>query len=108
MTINAREDRPVVDMKNGVKRRTMVWGEQMLLAEIHFEAGGTVPRHDHLYEQVGYCISGRVELDVGDTTTVVEAHTSWVISGGTPHAARALEPSFVIEVWNPARNDYKD
>ena len=108
MSINHRSERPIVDMGDGVQRRTMVWGERMLLAEIHFETGGAVPRHDHVYEQIGYCISGSLELDVGDDTTVVKANTSWVIPGGAPHAARALEPSFVIEIWNPARDDYKD
>lgn len=108
MSINHRDDRPIIDMGDGVQRRTMVWGDRMLLAEIHMEAGGTVPRHDHVYEQIGYCISGSLELDVGDDTTVVTANTSWVIPGNAPHGARALEPSFVIEIWNPARDDYKD
>jgi quercetin dioxygenase-like cupin family protein len=108
MSINSRADRPIVDMGDGVRRRTMVWGDHMLLAEIHLDDGGTVPRHDHVYEQIGYCISGCVELSVGDETTIVSANTSWMIPGDTTHGARALEPSFMIEVWSPARDDYKD
>ena len=33
-------DRPLVSMMDGVKRRTMLWGNSMLLAEIFIEEGG--------------------------------------------------------------------
>ncbi len=108
MTVVRNADRTLVDMGHGVYRRTMVWGEGMLLAEISFDAGGQVPTHDHSYEQLGYCLSGHFELTVGGAVHNIEAGMSWVIPGGTPHAAHALEPSFLIEIWSPPRDDYKD
>ncbi len=108
MKLAKNDERPMTDMGNGVGRRTMVWGDRMLMAEIHLEPGGQVPRHDHEYEQIGYCFSGRFDLTVGDETQTIEPGMGWVIPGGVPHSATGLDTSFLIEIWNPARDDYKD
>lgn len=100
--------RPLVHMMDGVHRRTMVWGDRMLLAEILLDSDGEVPTHDHPYEQLGYCISGRFDLVIDGVRETIERGMSWVIAAGLPHGATAHEPSFLIEIWSPARDDFKD
>ncbi len=108
MNLTHGVDRPMIQMSDGVRRRSMVWGEEMLLAEIHLDTDGVVPSHDHVYEQLGYCFHGRFELTVGEETQVVTGGMSWAIPGGVTHSAKGLEPTFLIEIWSPARDDYKD
>lgn len=44
---------------SGVDRRTLVWGDQMLLAEMTVAKSARVPRHSHVHEQLGYLAKGR-------------------------------------------------
>ena len=101
-------DRPLVSMMDGVKRRTMLWGNSMLLAEIFIEEGGVVPLHHHPYEQIGYCIDGTFDFDIGEETHHIETGASWVVPSNVPHKAVATSKCFLIEVWSPDRDDYKD
>ena len=108
MPVKKREERPLNQMMVGVQRRTMSWGNSMLLAEIHLEPGGEVPLHEHPYEQIGYCIEGTFDFDIGEETHHIEAGASWVVPSNVPHRAVATSKCFLIEVWSPARDDYKN
>ena len=108
MPITLNTDRPFADMMPGVRRRTLLWGETMLMAEIHLEEGGVVPLHDHVYEQIGYCIEGTFDLTIGDEVHSIEPGNCWVVPSNVPHEATATSSCFLIEAWSPARDDYKD
>ncbi|MYD95192.1 MAG: cupin domain-containing protein [Chloroflexi bacterium] len=108
MPIVSNADRPLADMMPGVRRRTLLWGETMLFAEIHLEEGGVVPLHDHVYEQIGYCIEGTFDLKIGDVVHTIEPGNCWCVPSGVPHEATATSRCFLIEAWSPARDDYKD
>ncbi len=101
-------DRPLVEMMPGVRRRTLLWGDSMLMAEIHLEVGGVVPLHDHIYEQIGYCIKGTFDLIIGDEIHSIEPGSCWVVPSGVPHKAAATSRCLLVEAWSPARDDYKD
>ena len=108
MSITSGTDRPLVEMMPGVRRRTLLWGDSMLMAEIHLEVGGVVPLHDHTYEQIGYCIEGTFDLIIGDEIHSIEPGSCWVVPSGVPHKATATSRCFLVEAWSPARDDYKD
>ena len=95
-------------MMPGVRRRTLLWGDSMLMAEIHLEVSGVVPLHDHTYEQIGYCIEGTFDLIIGDEIHSIEPGSCWVVPSGVPHKATATSRCFLVEAWSPARDDYKD
>lgn len=92
----------------GVTRKNLVWGERMLLTQIIMRSGSVVAAHDHPYEQMGYCITGAIELQVGSEKRVCRAGTAWSIPSGAEHAAVALENSVLVEAFSPPRDDYKD
>ena len=108
MPTTRNDDRPLVPMMAGVQRRTMLWGDSTLLAEIHLEEGGVVPLHDHAYEQIGYCIDGTFEFHIGNEFHSIGPGDSWVVPADVPHQATASSRCLLIEVWSPARDDYKD
>ena len=96
-----------VEMLPGVVRRTLAVGERMLLVEITLQAGGTVPPHSHPHEQIGYLIKGRLQFEVDDRQTIVEAGGGYCIPGGVTHSAVALEDSVAVEVFSPVREEYR-
>jgi quercetin dioxygenase-like cupin family protein len=97
---------PAVEPAPGVLRRTLVWGERMLFVEFTVPKGAGVPRHDHPHEQVGYIVSGRMELTIGDEVRVIGPGDAYLMPSNVPHHTRALEDTVVVDVFSPVREDY--
>lgn len=97
-----------VEMMTGVLRRTLGHGAQMLLAEFTLAAGSEVPMHSHHHDQVGYVVSGSMELTIQDEARTCAAGDSYYIPGDVPHKAFVADGAVVIDVFNPPREDYLD
>lgn len=82
-------------------------GERIMVTLMAFKEGQEVDAHTHPHEQAGYCIRGRFELIVGEETTVIESHDSYVIPGDTKHSYRVLENALAVEMFSPPREDYQ-
>jgi len=90
----------------GIKLKTLVYGEKSLLTEFRLEKGRLLPMHAHPYEQTGYLISGRIRLSIGKDVAEVVPGESWCIPSGVEHGAEILADSVAIEVFSPVREDY--
>jgi len=95
-----------IEMLPGVVRRTLVSGDGHTLVRFELEAGGEVPEHTHPHEQAGTVIEGRVRFRIGDREAEVTVGDSYMIPGGVPHSAVALERSVLVEVFAPVREEY--
>jgi quercetin dioxygenase-like cupin family protein len=96
-----------VEMLDGIVRRTMAVTDEAMLCEFRLREGAIVPLHSHMNDQVGYVISGSLEITIGDETRIVEAGESYAIPGGVLHQAVAMVDSVIIDVFSPPRNDYR-
>jgi quercetin dioxygenase-like cupin family protein len=95
--------RPAV---TGVTMKTLVFGDRTLLTEFRLQAGHTLPRHSHPYEQTGYLVSGSIRLSIGDKTFAVGPGDAWCIPADVEHGAEVLADAVAIEVFSPVRPDY--
>lgn len=91
---------------DGIKLKTLAYGEKTLLAEFRLEKGAQLPRHAHPHEQTGYLVSGRIRLSIGEDTFDVKSGDSWCIPGNVEHCAEIIENAVAIEVFSPVREDY--
>lgn len=94
------------EMLPGIRMKTLVYGEKMLLAQFTLEAGSVLPKHAHPHEQTGYLLEGRIRFAVGDRTFEAGPGDAWSIPAGAPHGAEILERSLAVEVFSPVREDY--
>jgi quercetin dioxygenase-like cupin family protein len=90
----------------GIKIKTLVYGDKMLQTEFRLEQGRQLPRHAHLQEQTGHLIAGRIRLTIGEETSEMEPGDSWYVPGNIEHGAEILADSIAIEVFSPIREDY--
>ena len=90
----------------GVKLKTLTYGEKTLMAEFRVKKGGILPEHIHPHEQIGYVISGRIVFNIDGERNVADPGDSWCIHGDVPHSAEIVEDSVVIEVFSPVREDF--
>ena len=102
----SRNDAQPVEMLPGLVRRTLAWGEKMMMCEFTAAASVVVPMHSHPHEQVGFVQSGRVQFTVAGETWIAEAGDSYAIPGGVEHEARFLEPSVLLELFSPPRTAF--
>ncbi len=86
--------------------KTVVYGEKTLMTEFLLERGAFLPAHNHIHEQAGYLVSGKIFLTIGEERLEVNPGDSWNIAGGISHSAEAVEDSVAVEVFSPRRDEY--
>lgn len=90
----------------GLERRILAHNENMMLVEHRMQIGWAGARHSHPHDQLVYVISGRLRFSCGDQTFEGGPGDSFILHGGVEHQAWALEPSVVLDVFTPYREDY--
>ena len=87
--------------------RQMIHTERMTLARVLLTEGALVPRHEHENEQIATVLEGRLRFVVGDEERIVSAGESVPLAANVPHEVEALEDSVVLDVFAPARDDWR-
>jgi len=90
----------------GLTRLIGAFNDKLFLAEHRMEQGWVGAAHSHPHDQMAYVISGRLRVRAGSEIFEVGPCDTFVIRGGVEHQASALEPSIVIDVFTPLREDY--
>ena len=96
-----------VEMMAGVTRRTLGTTDEAMMCEFRMRKGAIVPEHSHMNDQVGYVVSGKVEMTIGSETTIMTTGESYAIPGGVMHGLVILEDTVLIDAFSPPRNDYR-
>lgn len=85
----------------------LIHTDHTTVAHFRVEKGSVLPEHAHPHEQITNLIAGEFEMTVGGETRLCRAGESVCIPSGVPHAGRALSDCLIIDVFNPAREDYR-
>ncbi len=96
-----------VEMLPGVWRRTLDYGERLMVVQVTLEEGVVVPVHRHPHEQITYVVEGQLSIEVGGQTHVLGSGDSLLLPGDVEHGATAIERTLVIDTFSPPREDYK-
>ena len=84
-----------------------IHASSMTFGYVTIKAGSILPAHHHFHEQVTFVVEGELEMTMGSDTFLLTAGTSQIIPGDTVHSAIAKKDCVVIDVFSPAREDYK-
>jgi quercetin dioxygenase-like cupin family protein len=98
---------PAKEIFNGTIRGHYAHLEKLTVGEVDLAARTVVPLHQHPHEQVTYVLAGRFEFTVGGATTVLGPGMAALIPGGVLHGGRTLTACRVLDVFSPARDDYR-
>jgi quercetin dioxygenase-like cupin family protein len=94
------------EVLNGIRMKTLTYGEKTLMSEFRLTKGADLPAHQHPHEQTGYLVSGRIDLTIDGVVHAVRPGDSWCIPGGVTHSANVHEDAVAVEVFAPVREDY--
>ena len=101
-------DMPAETLKGTLTRR-MITGDAMMIAEVRFAKGDTVPQHSHHNEQITHIIAGALRFKLGaagEQDVTVRAGEVLVIPSNLPHSAEALEDTIDVDIFSPPREDW--
>jgi quercetin dioxygenase-like cupin family protein len=91
----------------GAQRRLLSYGGGMMLVQFTFEAGISAPIHSHPHEQVGYVVSGEIELIMdGFERTRLAAGDSYYVAPNIRHGIITYAPTVLIDCFTPIREDF--
>ena len=104
--IVAAADAPKVEAFPGVWLQVVQCGEKLMMTRVTARKGALFPEHSHPHEQMGYVVSGSMELTIDGESHVMGPGDTYLVPGGKLHSARALEDFDVIDGFSPPREDY--
>ena len=81
--------------------------DRLTVAHFEIEAGATLPTHAHPHEQITNVIDGQFEFTLDGETRVLGPGSVVTIPGNVPHSGRAITACRLVDVFHPAREDYR-
>ena len=103
------EGKPV-ENPEGVVRKTLSYNDEAMLCHFVLAKGAKIPLHNHRATQIGYVVRGKARFiaERPEDEFEVGPGDSYVFGPFVKHGATALEETEYIEVFSPARDEYKD
>ena len=90
----------------GLKRKIMAWNKDLMLVKVAFQQGAVGTLHRHVHTQITHIESGSFEVEIGGVKEVLQASDALRVPSDVLHGVVCLEAGTLIDVFNPAREDF--
>lgn len=90
----------------GIARKILAYGENLMCVENHFEEGAVGALHQHPHTQITYVVSGKFEFTIGEEVKVVEAGDTMHKRDGIIHGCKCLEKGVLLDIFTPMRKEF--
>jgi quercetin dioxygenase-like cupin family protein len=92
---------------DGGQRRVLSYGANLMLVQFTFGAGATSWEHSHPHEQIGYVVSGEIDLMMaGEPTVRLGPGCSYYVPPNVLHHIHTHTPAVLVDCFTPARADF--
>jgi quercetin dioxygenase-like cupin family protein len=103
---HAAEETPVIT-PDGAERRILSYSDRLMLVQFNFGANIASWEHKHPHEQVGYVVSGEIDVFMeGHEPVRLTAGGSYYVPSNLLHHIETLAPSVLIDCFTPQREDF--
>ena len=100
-------DTGYIEVLPGIKIKTLNYGHNTLMTEFLLKKDSILTEHSHVQEQTGYLVSGKIKLHIENRSRTIMPGDSWCVPSNSKHKAEIIEDSVAIEIFSPARDDYR-
>lgn len=90
----------------GVRRKILAYGEDLMAVEVHFEAGAVGALHSHPHTQISYVLEGEFEFEIDGVRKVVKKGDTLFKLPHVVHGCTCLKPGVLLDVFTPHREDF--
>ena len=94
------------DQGNGVKRKILSYGEELMQVEVHFEEGAEGAIHSHPHTQTTYILEGEFEFTIGNEKRIVKKGDTLYNLPNVLHGCRCLKKGALLDIFTPMREDF--
>jgi len=94
------------DQGNGVKRKILAYGDNLMQVEVHFEKGAVGAMHSHPHTQLTYVLEGKFEFTIGDEKKIVSKGDTLYKVPDIVHGCFCLEKGILLDTFTPYREDF--
>jgi quercetin dioxygenase-like cupin family protein len=102
----SKENQPKVNVFEGVVRRTLACGKDVLMARFEYKKGSKVPPHKHSYEQVTTILEGKQKITIQNgekkEEITISSGDSYIIPANFLHEQESLTDAVTIDAWSLA------
>jgi quercetin dioxygenase-like cupin family protein len=77
--------------------------ENMTVAYTDMKAGVEIPLHQHPEEAVDIMLEGKLEMQIGEVSSILIAGMISIVPSNIPHRAKAISDCRVVTVFYPKR-----
>jgi quercetin dioxygenase-like cupin family protein len=106
MSVTRLEKLPIREIFPGFRAR-ILHSDRVSESWVEIDAGASFPEHQHPHEQIVNVLDGELEITAGNATHRLVAGNVLVIPPEMPHSGRALTACLVLDLFAPARDDYR-
>lgn len=96
----------LVEVGEGVSRRILGYGDEIMCVENHFEKGAIGAVHSHPHTQLTYVAEGVFEFQIGDEKRIVKKGDTLLKRNGIEHGCVCLEKGLLLDMFTPMREDF--
>lgn len=90
----------------GVKRKIMSYGDQIMAVYVEFTKGAVGALHSHPHLQITYIQSGVFDVQIDGNKQRQEGGDCYYIPSNAVHGVVALEEGILIDFFTPMREDF--
>ena len=102
----ATDGSKVTTPEPGMLRQVLAFNPHLMLVRHTFEKGWKGARHSHPHHQMVYVVRGHILFKAEGKSWEMHAGDSVAVNGGVEHEASAFEPSEVLDIFTPYRQEY--
>jgi len=96
-----------LEQLNPLLGRRAIFSENMTIARLELQKHAAVPEHSHVNEQISIVEKGALKFFIDGGEQIVRAGEVLTIPPNVPHGVEVLEDSIVLDVFSPARDDWR-
>jgi len=85
----------------------LIHTDGLTVGYFRIKAGSTLPEHHHMHEQISNVLEGEFEMTLDGITQLLKPGTVAVIPSMTVHSGKAVTDCYILDIFNPVREDYK-
>ena len=90
----------------GVRRKIMAYDNNLMLVKVDFKKGAIGSLHSHPHVQMSYVEAGAFEVDISGEKKILKKGDVFHVPSDAVHGVVCLEDGALIDIFNPAREDF--
>jgi quercetin dioxygenase-like cupin family protein len=105
---------PFIDLNKSTEKELipgfqakLIHTDGLTVGYFRIKAGSILPEHHHVHEQISNVLDGEFEMTIDGHTQMLRPGMVAVIPSMAIHSGKAVTDCYILDVFNPVREDYK-